>query len=92
MLFVRPALLRQLGASDEQLSQRWVPAEAGIALENNGDRPHYLRGRINGGKFSPVGLQQSHALLSLSRSEALLRLEPRQVLQPGDAVHLWLMD
>jgi molybdopterin biosynthesis enzyme len=40
----------------------------------------------------PFGLQQSHALLSLSRSNALLRLEAGQNLQAGDAADVWLLD
>jgi molybdopterin biosynthesis enzyme len=40
----------------------------------------------------PFGMQQSHALLSLSRSEALLRLEAGQTLQAGDASEAWLLD
>lgn len=92
LLFVRPALLKMLGAADSQLPPRWLPVVAGTTLENSGDRPHYLRGTLADGRFMPFGLQQSHALLSLSRAEALLRLEAGQTLQAGDATQAWLLD
>lgn len=92
LLFVRPALLRLMGAADALLGPRLIPTTAGKTLENPGDRPHYLRGTLVNGQFMPFGMQQSHALLSLSRSEALLRLEAGQTLQAGDAAEAWLLD
>ncbi len=92
LLFVRPALLKMMGASDAHLKPRLIPATTGTALSNPGDRPHYLRGTLTQGQFMPFGLQQSHALLSLSRSNALLRLEAGQNLQAGDAAEVWLLD
>ncbi len=91
MLFVRPALLRLMGASIAQLAPRLIPVTVGAALQNDGDRPHYLRGTVQGGQFMPFGLQQSHALLSLSRSDALLRLGENQTLQTGDTAQAWLL-
>lgn len=92
MLFVRPALLKIMGAAGDQLAPRLIPVTTGTALENDGDRPHYLRGTITGGRFMPFGLQQSHALLSLSRSRALLRMEAGQSLRAGEAAEAWLLD
>jgi molybdopterin molybdotransferase len=92
LLFVRPALLKLMGAAAALLKPRLIPATAGAALTNPGDRPHYLRGTLANGQFMPFGLQQSHALLSLSRAEALLRLEAGQNLQAGDAAEAWLLD
>jgi molybdopterin molybdotransferase len=92
LLFVRPALLKMMGASDQALAPRFMPVVAGTALSNPDDRPHYLRGTLTNGQFRPLGLQQSHALLSLSRAEALLRLEAGQTLQAGDATQAWLLD
>lgn len=92
LLFVRPALLKMIGASDQHLAPRLVPVLAGATLDNPGDRPHYLRGTLTNGQFMPFGMQQSHALLSLSRSEALLRLDAGQTLQAGDAAQAWLLD
>jgi molybdopterin molybdotransferase len=92
LLFVRPALLKLMGAAAALLKPRLIPATAGTALTNPGDRPHYLRGTLANGQFMPFGLQQSHALLSLSRAESLLRLEAGQNLQAGDAAEVWLLD
>lgn len=92
LLFVRPALLKMMGAADSHLKPRIIPATTGTALSNPGDRPHYLRGTLTQGQFMPFGLQQSHALLSLSRSNALLRLEAGQNLQARDAADVWLLD
>ncbi len=92
LLFVRPALLKMMGASDQALAPRFMPVVAGTALSNPDDRPHYLRGTLTNGQFMPLGMQQSHALLSLSRAEALLRLEAGQTLQAGDSTQAWLLD
>lgn len=92
LLFVRPALLRMMGASDEALAARWTPVTTGTRLENPGDRPHYVRGALVNGRFMPSGIQQSHALRSLSRSDALVRLDAGQSLQAGDATQAWLLD
>jgi len=92
LLFVRPALLKMMGAAEGQIKPGLIPATAGTALTNPGDRPHYLRGTLTHGQFMPFGLQQSHALLSLSRADALLRLEAGQDLQAGDATEVWLLD
>ncbi len=92
MLFVRPALLKMMGAGSADIQPRFVPVVAGTTLTNAGNRPHYLRGTLTGGQFMPFGLQQSHALLSLSRADALLRLAEGQTLQAGDAAQAWLLD
>ncbi len=92
LLFVRPALLKLMGAQESQITPRLVPATAVAVLENQGDRPHYLRGRLINGQFIPSGLQQSHALLSLSQSDALLRLDAGQKLRAGDSMQVWLLD
>jgi molybdopterin molybdotransferase len=64
---------------DMQLLPRLLPMPwPELMLENPGDRPHYLRGTLTNGRSCPFGLQQSHALLSLSRADALLRLEAGQ--------------
>ncbi|MDB6004492.1 MAG: hypothetical protein JWR15_1479 [Prosthecobacter sp.] len=92
LLFVRPALLKMMGAAEFYLMPRLMPATAGAALTNPGDRPHYLRGMLKQGQFIPFGLQQSHAVLSLSRADALLRLEAGQTLEAGEAAEVWLLD
>lgn len=92
MLFVRPALLKMMGASAEAGLPRLMPVTAEVDLANEGDRPHYLRGTLSNGRFMPFGLQQSHALLSLSRSNALLRLDAGQSIKSGEAAQAWLLD
>ena len=81
--FVRPALLRWLGASDDELAAPSALAEMAAPLANDGDRPHYLRGRLIAGKFNPLPMQQSHALNGLSQANALLRLEAGETIVAG---------
>lgn len=80
-LFVRPALERWLGAP--QPGPERLQAVSAGALHNDGDRPHYLRGVLEHGRFLVQGLQQSHALFGLSQANALLRLEPGQRVEAG---------
>lgn len=92
LLFVRPAILRLLGASDDELALPTFPARAGTELVHRGDRPHYLRGTLDAaGTFLPSGRQESHALFALSRSRALVRVEPNSTVPAGGTVqaHLW---
>ena len=76
LLFVRPAILRMMGAGTDQLSLPHSEARLAERIQNKSDRPHYVRGRVTDGKFSPVGRQESHALYGLSRANALLRVPP----------------
>jgi molybdopterin molybdotransferase len=88
-IFVRPALLRWMGAADVALPQAIARLDADIA--NPGDRPHYLRGRLHAGAFTPQGLQESHALFGLGQANALLRLERGEARKRDDlvVVHPW---
>ena len=89
--FVRPALLQMMGAADEYLSLREVTARLASEVTNEGDRPHYLRGQLGGGIFTPIGRQESHALFGLSRANALLRAAAGSRFAAGAAVtvELW---
>lgn len=87
-LFVRPALMKWMGAAD--LDSVRVPAVSTGALHNDGDRPHYLRGLLQEGRFRVQGLQQSHALFALSQANGLLRLEPGQRVAEGETVEILL--
>lgn len=91
-LFVRPALLKVLGAGEASLGLPRVYATLTRAMKNRGDRPHYIRGFHEDGKFTPTGVQQSHALFSLSRANAFLRMEPERDLPEGAAVQALLCD
>ncbi len=90
--FVRPALLKIRGAAEGFQNLRQVPARLAAAISNDGDRPHYLRGRLEAGIFTVTGRQESHALFGLSRANALLRLVPERTLSAGAAVTVELWD
>jgi molybdopterin molybdotransferase len=88
--FVRPAILKMTGATDFTLPQ--VPAKLAVDLMNDGDRAHYVRGKLEQGRFTPVGRQESHALFGLSQSNALLRLAVGQSLKADEIVDVQIWD
>ena len=88
--FVRPAILKMMGATE--LGPPQVPATLTADLRNDGDRAHYIRGRLERGNFTPVGRQESHALFGLSRSNSLLRLEVGESLKAGAIVQVQMWD
>ncbi len=88
--FVRPAILKMMGAINLDLPQ--LPARLTVDLTNEGDRPHYIRGKLEHGRFSPVGRQESHALFGLSQSNALLRLDLGQSLRADEIVDVQIWD
>lgn len=92
LLFVRPAILRLMGARDDELSLPAIEAILAEEVKNEGDRPHYLRGRVVQGKFSVIGRQESHALYGLSRANALLRLASGGSFRSGAAVSVLNLD
>jgi len=63
-----------------------------VDLTNEGDRAHYLRGKLEHGRFSPVGRQESHALFGLSQSNALMRLGVAQSLRADEIVDVQIWD
>ncbi len=89
--FVRPALMKMRGAVGQHLELRRVTARLAAEVNNESDRPHYLRGELREGVFRISGRQESHALFGLSRANALLRLAPGDKLAEGAtvAVELW---
>ncbi|HJT80330.1 MAG TPA: gephyrin-like molybdotransferase Glp [Chthoniobacterales bacterium] len=90
--FVRPAILRMMGAADEELALPRTMAR--LAEEAGGDdhRPHYIRGRLRDGEFRPVGRQESHAVFGLSRSNALLRVPANSQFRAGEMVEVEIWD
>jgi molybdenum cofactor synthesis domain len=88
--FVRPAVLRMMGATNLDLPT--VPAQLTVGLTNDGDRPHYIRGKLEHGKFTPVGRQESHALFGLSQANALLRLSVGESWKAGQVVEASMWD
>ena len=89
--FVRPALRKMMGATEQYFGLRRVTARLAAEVTNDSDRPHYLRGELREGVFRISGRQESHALFGLSRANALLRLAPGDKLAAGMtvAVELW---
>jgi molybdopterin molybdotransferase len=90
LVFVRPAILKMMGANDEALSLRQTAARLATDLSNEGERVHYVRGMLRDGEFIPTGRQESHALYGLSRSNALLRLAPGESVSAGSIVSVYL--
>jgi molybdopterin molybdotransferase len=86
--FVRPAILKMMGANDLDLPK--TLAKLTVDLANEGDRAHYVRGRIENGTFAPIGRQESHALFGLSQSNALLRVAAGASLSAGEIVDVQL--
>src|SRR6266545_3212114 len=84
--FVRPAILTMMSANDVDLPK--ISARLTVDLVNEGDRPHYVRGRIENGTFVPIGRQESHALFGLSQSNALLRIAVGESLKAGEIVDI----
>jgi len=88
--FVRPAILKMMGASDLDLPR--MPAKLTVDLINQSERAHYVRGEFENGNFAPVGRQESHALFGLSQSNALLRVETGESLKAGAMVQVELWE
>jgi molybdopterin molybdotransferase len=90
LIFVRPALLRMMGAKDLGMARSLARLSQDIAGDKT--RPHYLRGKMENGRFSIVGQQESHALFGLARSNALLRVKPGEQLSAGSEVEVLLLE
>jgi molybdopterin molybdotransferase len=92
LLFVRPAILRLMGARDEELPRRNSRATLAGDVRNDGDRPHYIRGQLRDGQFAAVGRQESHALFGLSRANGLLRVAAGESFAAGTTVAVIPLD
>jgi molybdopterin molybdotransferase len=88
--FVRPAILKMMGADDLDLPK--TPVRLTVEVANEGDRTLYVRGRIDNGTFVPIGRQESHALFGLSQSNALLRVVVGESLKAGAIVEVQTWD
>jgi molybdopterin molybdotransferase len=88
--FVRPAILKMTGANDLELPT--IPAKLTVDLINDGDRAHYLRGKLENGNFAPIGRQESHALFGLSQSNALFRVETGESFKAGETVQVQIWE
>lgn len=92
LLFVRPAILRLMGAREDQLPLPQTTALLSDELKNDGDRPHYVRGQLSAGKFAAIGRQESHALYGLSRANALVRVRPGATFPKGEMIAVIPLD
>lgn len=90
LLLVRPALLKMMGANEKAIRLPTANARLASNLQNEGDRPHYIRGELRHGEFRPIGRQESHALFGLSRSNGLLLIAPGEKVSVGDSVKVLL--
>tara|TARA_R110002096_G_scaffold135954_3_gene288227 strand:- start:286 stop:1500 length:1215 start_codon:yes stop_codon:yes gene_type:complete len=96
LLFALPVLRKWQGmtvSADAPPLPRVTAKLEGDAINDRGDRPHYLRGwlDLDALTFRPLGLQQSHALFALSRTNALVRVDPQQTLRAGDTARCFLV-
>ena len=88
-VFVRPLLLRLQGRVD--YGEKRAVLTAASDVYNKGDRPHYVRVKIDGQRFWPVGRQESHALFGLAQANGLVRLDPQSSLTEGQQAEvIWL--
>lgn len=88
-LFVRPALLAMQGWRGASMTT--TKAVMSKSVTNQGERPHYLRGRLEAGRFTPFDHQESHALFALSRANALLRIGVQEEFHQNQDVEVMLM-
>jgi molybdopterin molybdotransferase len=63
-----------------------------VDLTNDSDRAHYIRGKLEHDRFTPVGRQESHALFGLSQSNAMLRMAVGESLAAGEIVDVQIWD
>lgn len=90
-LFAFPALRKMMGASQSNQCLPSVTVTTCAEIHNKGDRAHWFRGKLSGGHFEPLGLQESHALFSLSRANALVCVEPESSVAAGSPVDAHLL-
>lgn len=92
LVLVRPAFLKMMGAADSGLALGKISAQLNVDVRNDGDRQHYLRGKLVDGNFAPIGRQESHALFGLSQSNALFSVAPGEKFSKGDRVSVLIWD
>jgi molybdopterin molybdotransferase len=89
LLFVRPALLAMQGWQGASVTK--TQATVAKSVTNKGERPHYLRGYFEAGRFMPFENQESHALFGLSRANALLRIGAGEQIPEDQTVEVVLL-
>jgi molybdopterin molybdotransferase len=90
VLFVLPALRKLAGSA--MVKPPRVSVRLLETINNTDRRETYFRGWVDAaaGTFQPLGLQESHALFGLSRSNALLPVPPLTIA-PSDSMQSALM-
>jgi molybdopterin molybdotransferase len=83
-LFVRPFLLKRMGAVTRPPLRIEVPA--GFAWPKPGKRREFLRARIEAGRAELYPNQSSAVLTSVAWADGLVDVEIGRTLAPGDAV------
>jgi molybdopterin molybdotransferase len=89
VLFVRPALLAMQGWRGASVTK--TQAIISKSVTSRGERPHYLRGLLEAGRFTPFDNQESHALFALSRANALLRIGAGEEFKENQGVEVMLI-
>jgi molybdopterin molybdotransferase len=89
LLFVRPALLAMQGWRGASVTK--AQAVLSKSVTNKGERPHYLRGYLEAGRFMPFENQESHGLFVLSRANALLRIGAGEQISEYQTVEVILL-
>jgi molybdopterin molybdotransferase len=89
LLFVRPALLAMQGWRGASVTK--TQAILSKSVTNKGERPHYLRGHLEAGRFMPFENQESHALFTLSRTNALMRTGAGEQISENQIVEVILL-
>ncbi len=88
LLLVRPGLQRLRGCANLELPT--VEAEAAVDLVNRGERPHFMRGRLErrDGRLlvTPLSRQGSHVISSLSDADCLVEVPACRTLTKGSPV------
>ncbi len=91
VLLVRPALWRWQGARQVEPHRYWVTA--GEAIQNRGDRRHFVRAQLDeAGNARPAGPQASHLLGSMAAADGLLDLPAGAMFAPGDRISFLPLD
>jgi len=84
-LFVRPFLLKRMGAA--KVLYRAFPAQADFAWHKPGARREFLRAQLQAnGRLALFPNQSSGVLTSCAWADGLIDLEIGQTIQPGDWV------
>jgi molybdopterin molybdotransferase len=90
-LLVRPALLQMQGARDLLPPRQSAPLAE--ALENRGDRRHFMRVTLDAaGQARSAGKQASHILSATARSHGLVDVPPNTTLPAGAVVQVLRWD